>query len=632
MLPYMGDKSIMRPSVQRGFGGINHNLRAADGEIWDMQNMSSREYPLLCPRKARGLVKTLSANKPVALGAQDYLWWVDDTSFYVVAPAVPPAAQDYTGVFKGTLNNNSPKQFACMGTMVLIFPDKKYYDFKSDEFGSLGQSWSGSGVSFINGTYAEVPANANTIKKTGVTWPFQTGDAVTISGCVTHPENNATYIIREVEGDELRFYENTFVLDSILRYTAPEEGLPAGDYYFRVGEDAYSFATATDLAEGDTLTWNGTGLDVVIGGVTSTLLVTPGEAGDPLEFAEIPVDYTESGTIQIVREIPDMDYICVVENRLWGCKEDTIYASALGDPFNFNVFDGLATDSWASDTLEAGEFTGCISFQGYPTFFKEDMIVKVQGDKPSNFEWTASSRFGVKSGCSRSLAIAGDTLFYLSRAGVCAYTGGTPRIISEDLGANTKWDTGVAGSDGIRYYITMTDGYAYALFVYDTRYGVWHKEDATRAVGFAFWREGLYMLRAGGDLFRIDGEEGTAEGSISWIVEFADIYRYYETKDTKSQDKKGVLRLQIRCELPSGSTLKVYVKYDSSGDWQKVADESGTNGVKRSYIVPLILKRCDHYRLKITGSDACVIYSLTETQYAGSPFPASSVPIAPVIK
>ena len=36
------------------------------------------------------------------------------------------------------------------------------------------------------------------------------------------------------------------------------------------------------------------------------------------------------------REIPDMDYICEWNNRLWGCGDGKIYASALGLPDNFN--------------------------------------------------------------------------------------------------------------------------------------------------------------------------------------------------------------------------------------------------------------------------------------------------------
>ena len=616
MLPYMSDKSIMRPMVQRGFGGLNHNLSAADGEIWDMQNMSSREYPLLRPRKARGLVYT--KYDPHGAGSLDKIFYVDGTSFV------------YGTEVRGTVED-SEKVFACIGTKVLIWPDKKFYDVESNTFGSLELETTVTSLQFINGTYAGVAAEANTLYKASVGWQFSEGDAVTISGCVTHPENNGTFIIREVDGDYLRFYENTFVLDTILRYTAPAEGLAAGNYYFRPDENSvYSFTLASALSEDDTLTWNGTSITAVIGGVTSTISVTSGETGDPLEFAEIPVNYTES-SVKIKRSLPDMDYICSNENRVWGCKGDTIYASKLGDPFNWNVFDGLATDSWSVDVGDAGDFTGCIGFQGHPTFFKEDKIYKIQGDTPQNFALNSADRFGVKSGSYRSLVIVGETLFYLSRVGVCAYTGGSPQIISAPLGVNAVLKDGVAGTEGLRYYLSVSVDNYYGLYVYDTRYGVWHKEDSTQANCFGMNGDGdLWMFDASGNVWALGAKLGAEESSVAWAVEFADIYRYYETTNTKSQDKKGLLRLQLRCELPYGSTLSVYVKYDSSGDWEELAEETGVDGVKRTYVVPMILRRCDHYRLKLTGSGDCVIYSLTETQYAGSPFPASTVPTASV--
>ena len=68
-----------------------------------------------------------------------------------------------------------------------------------------------------------------------------------------------------------------------------------------------------------------------------------------------------------------MDFICENENRLWGCKEDTIYSSKLGDPFNWNVFDGLSTDSYAVNVRIDGDFTACCSYLGYPVFFKEEI-------------------------------------------------------------------------------------------------------------------------------------------------------------------------------------------------------------------------------------------------------------------
>ena len=70
-LPY--PKSIMRSSPQTAFGGLNHNAAAGDGELYDMTNLSSREFPLLTNRVKRGNVQTIST--PEGLGAEDKPFW-----------------------------------------------------------------------------------------------------------------------------------------------------------------------------------------------------------------------------------------------------------------------------------------------------------------------------------------------------------------------------------------------------------------------------------------------------------------------------------------------------------------------------------------------------------------------------
>ena len=51
--------------------------------------------------------------------------------------------------------------------------------------------------------------------------------------------------------------------------------------------------------------------------------------------------YTETGSLTVKRTVPDLLYVCENENRLWGCDKTTIYASKLGDIFNWNVYDGM---------------------------------------------------------------------------------------------------------------------------------------------------------------------------------------------------------------------------------------------------------------------------------------------------
>lgn len=352
-------------------------------------------------------------------------------------------------------------------------------------------------------------------------------------------------------------------------------------------------------------------------------------SGDKLYFSEYAftldgeegnVGYTEPGTITISRAVPDLDFLCANENRMWGCKGDTIYASKLGDVFNWNVFDGLDTDAYAVDTGTAGGFTACVSFKGYPVFFKEDRVFKVYGSRPSNFEVMGAATLGVRTGSARSLAVAGETLFYLSRAGIMAYNGGMPSAAGEAFGTQ-RFVQAVGGSDGLKYYVSLFDGEKWSLCVFDTTSGMWHVEDETQAVQFAVWDGNLYFLNDAGQVW-ITGNilappaDVTEEGELDWYAEFADF-------TDQTMGKKGVAKLQVRLELDPGAEVKLFLQFDSDGQWLQVSRALG-EGAKRSYYLPVIPRRCDHYRLRIKGRGGCRIYALGLERYAGSELRSTS--------
>jgi hypothetical protein len=333
-----------------------------------------------------------------------------------------------------------------------------------------------------------------------------------------------------------------------------------------------------------------------------------------LDGDEGTTPYTETGSLSVRRAVPDLLYICENENRLWGCDATTIYASKLGDAMNWNVFDGLDTDAYAVDTGSAGSFTGCCSFLGYPIFFKEDHIYKVYGSLPSNFEIMGSATLGVSEGSAASPAIAGETLFYLSRAGVVAYSGGIPRPVGAAFGTE-RHRNAAAGSDGLKYYVSMQgeDG-GWLLHVYDTQRGLWHTEDGTHATHFANWGGNLYFLNDRGELWITgniqDPPESAPEGAVPWSAEFADFTE-------KSPNKKGIAKLQLRLELDPGARVEVHMQFDSDGVWRKVNGALG-EGAKRSYYLPIIPRRADHYRLRLSGTGGCRVYSLVREYYTGS--------------
>ena len=523
-LPSMAYSDGIRKYKQTEFKGYNHQLSAQDGELWDMENLTSDYYPLLAPRRQRYIVAQLTT--PNGFYAHDGLFWVDGTGFYA------------DGELKGTVTNDR-KRFASLGAYIVILPDKKYYNRLTGEFGSIEAAWSGSGK-IQNGTYVEEAAEANTIYAQGAAWSgrFSVGDAVEISGCTAHPENNKTIIIREIDGDYLRFYENSFV-----------------------------------IADG----------------------------GD------------EESNMALRRAMPDVDFICENENRLWACKGDTIYSSKLGDIFNWNVFDGVATDSFAVDVGSAGDFTGCCAYLGYPVFFKEEHIYKVYGDKPSNYQVMGSASLGVETGSDRSIAIAGEMLFYLSRVGIVCYTGGIPQSVAANFGTQ-RFKGAIGGSDGTKYYASMRDTEdEWHLFVYDTRRNLWHREDGLQAVGFG-WNEELYFLDTDGILWlsgnaRTLPESAEIEPFVQSVAEFGDFVE-------KDPNHKGTAKLQVRMELDEDASVTIEMQFDSDGIWREV--KTLTTAVKRSFYLPIIPRRSDHFRIRFRGIGEWRLYSLVRESYSGS--------------
>ncbi|MPN13936.1 hypothetical protein SDC9_161262 [bioreactor metagenome] len=238
------------------------------------------------------------------------------------------------------------------------------------------------------------------------------------------------------------------------------------------------------------------------------------------------------------------------------------------------------------------------------------------GSKPSNYSAMKSASSGVQKGSGKSLAVAGEILFYLSRAGIVAYTGGIPDSSTSKAFGSNALSLAIAGGDknSGKYYLSakQSDG-TYALFVFDTRSKLWHKEDNTQAVGFAYL-DNLYMLKSNGEMWIVGNTDSIPQGaasetSVSSMVEFCDFI-------DKDPNKKGVSKLQLRLELEAGATLKASIKFDSSGTWEEV--KTLTAGKKRSYYLPIIPRRTDYYRLKLEGVGMWRLHSLVREVYSGS--------------
>ncbi len=313
-----------------------------------------------------------------------------------------------------------------------------------------------------------------------------------------------------------------------------------------------------------------------------------------------------------------MAFITECNNRLWGCSEDghEIYCCKLGDVTNWNCFAGISTDSWAVTIGSDGKFTGAITYLGYPMFFKEDCFIKISVSSSGGHQTKETRCRGVQKGSDRSLSILNETLYYKSTTGVCAYAGSLPAGISDSFGEVRYYDA-VGGSIGNRYYISMKDkGGKSVLFVYDQKTGIWSKEDETEALYFCRHEDELYYIdkldgcmKSVGGTIPYDVKEKGTEGKFQWFVESGNIG--YSTPDNKY-----ISRVNVRISLEFGTNVDFYIQYDSDDKWEHKFNMSGKG--TRTYTVPVIPKRCDHFKYKLAGKGGCKIYSITKTIEQGS--------------
>ncbi len=366
---------------------------------------------------------------------------------------------------------------------------------------------------------------------------------------------------------------------------------------------------AVDLTEifkqGDAITITGctaqasNNKDIVIKGLTATEITV---AENTFTAA------TEtSNEITLERKIPDMDFICESENRLWGCSNDaqTLYASSLGDPTNFNVFEGLSTDSYALAVGSEGSFTGCCKLSSSVLFWKETKLHKILGSYPAEYSLYTYDIEGLRSGCHKSLQVINEVLFYMGLHGVYAYSGGTPSLMSANFG-NHDFADAVAGNDGDSYYLSVKEGTKKHLFIYETRAGIWVHEDTICCADFARIGKDLYMLKDDGDVYLTVGS--TDDAAIEWLAQFTP---FYETV----QGRKIHSKMTLRLELPAGSYVAASVRFDS-GPWRETAKIVG----KTDDAVPLriLLDRCDKFEMKLTGKGPCTILSMMREFSVGS--------------
>lgn len=601
-----GQRSI---SMTSAFRGYNHNEIIADGEMFDMQNMSGDKYPVLSLRAKRGITSMdVEGQDPVPLTGihgRDQLVFVRGGKAYY-------NNREVGGL--NTLDARYPKQIISFGAYVLIWPDKMWFSTVDENpvLESMDRLWSGSGE---NITLTMCRGDGTNYDMTNI---------AVQQNPPAEAENGDLWIDTSGENDVLKQYDyftQEWVEVATTFVKIGGTGIGSGLKEYDVVEISGLMAAdgSTDKIQAQVNALNGSmivyfaGEDyIVVSGLIS-------ETQQALEGQTVKADIV----------VPDLDYVCESNNRLWGCRYgllngeivNEIKASKLGDFRNWNCYMGLSTDSYTASVGTDGAFTGAITQRGYPVFFKENCIHRVSGMTPSSFTIQTTVARGVQKGSWRSLAVVSENIYYKSRGGVMVYDGNMPEPVSNQLG-EILYSDARAGVLGDKYYISMKDGNDnWIMMNYDTKNGVWYKEDAVMALGFGAVDDELwYIDEINNTLVTVKGSSGEIEGNFDWAAVF-DLtgvnYRSSSAYDSpeRIRNAKYLSMFKIRMSLAPDAFMRLWIKYDDNSLYEFMGERRGHD--LRTFTLPVIPKRCDHLRFKITGRGDAKIYDISRIMEVG---------------
>ncbi len=600
--------------VLTGFGGYVHSANAGENTFYDMADMTSDGFPLLCARPLRKRWSVKNAPDGYfpdgrLILSDDEIQSVEEVSGRAVFCTKRYVYADGEKIPGVTLEDISPlkHRIAAFGRSFMVYPD---------------------------GIFFEPDSNGYTVKHAKY--------------CMECP--NALVSICDPVGNVLTADAYGDVL--------PEEGEDGGTFVV-TGEGHSYIYTYSDGAWSEPeevyLTISASDIDryaynsepVIINGLSGHndrgVIADHTSGSVRLRFeSRLSSALLDCGgslvvnLLQMKREMPELDFVCEHGNRLWGCRYgddgkggfvNEICASALGDATVWDSFEGISTDSYRVSLGCGGDFTGICSLGGDIVCFKENYIIRVTGSDPSDFYITTVPARGVEKGASPSLAVLNEKAFYRSESGITVYDGALPYIISESLGG-LEYECRGAGRQRGKYYVAVKEkNGGNAVLVYDTARNMWHRESDTENIEtfvpidgqlfavcnnktddenvYSFW----CMLPAANvieDIFRstpIDGAEYDyiEETPPEWYVQTGNIC-------AKTPGSRVVRCIGLHMEASKDAQICISVRCNNDNEFRRLCllnrPDSGY------FAVTLNTPRCDGFSLKISGKGGFTLHEM----------------------
>ena len=597
MLPYMRSNVKFEEKILKTFGGINVTDNAQPGELFEANNMTSKDYPCLSVRNRR---KTVAETDGIinGTGTCDGIVYTyssaDGMNIYLNYDG---NSYEFSG-FSASSDFTMPRKLASLSDSILIIPDNVVFWINSRTFTSICISQTHNKQSALKKFDDETSGN-KLLSKTNV-------DHV---ATLSHNSIKCRYVNYTQDGTQT-FYYSSF--DTSLKegdVITVKGNVYSDRGYYSDGYDEYCKKIKN-------------GFECKIKSVETVTHSTPNGPLTELVALYFEDHSIDAGgfsdvcfkTISIERGIPNLLDICSFNNRIWAISGKQIYASKLADPSEWNDFtsDEYGTMPYASfqtSSQTEGDFTGIIPYGNYIYAFKENAIHKIMGNQPDEYTVQTILTRGVGKNMGNTLSVCGDLLFYCGSDGVYSYDGGYPKKISEKLG---YCPTGIGGASGAEFYYLLSENQSdRTICVYDTKRKIWHHQDCDSSFS--------YMISFGGNAY-LAGEHrvvmldflncnGNLEKDVRWNFKIRFDERLFE--------KRGVGKLMMRYSLGHGAYFTVRAVYDDksrSAVCGAKYDEMDSGG----YTLSMAVKRSLWFDLEFEGAGEFKLKSINVKSYRGS--------------
>ncbi len=615
------------------FYGLNRCRRPVRGEMTDMENMSSNEFPCAAPRGGRDKVFE-TENEILAITVPEEAFSNSIDGFTGIAGNV----FYYNGVRKTTicgsrydkeleidLPDGCEWKIEKMGDLYLMNGYNKttnkscmfYYDAETDRFGYGGRVMPMMIISIGTETDSYSPYYQKHYIEALPYWGKAAGHTITYSdgtqfkcsdygklygissGYITTTQNLFTQYFKTNDELSLEGFRNENAGQN-FSFGFDDEVVPENrdiDY------ESIAPTDISDMASTDHITADIVTSVRVLGFSNVTNLNSRHKMyvsvknikNEELYWISLGSDAYPSyyAGVTISKKMPAFSTIGLHQGRVWGATPSGryVYSSASDDIFSFSSADLANQFAWRMPMQEAGPVTGMVSHNGEFLIYKSRAMSIITGTSAKNYQMYTIPGIGCISPTSVISTQKGAV--FLSHNGFYIYNGSYPKVFGSCL--KGKYKDAVAGYDGRKCYISATDIHGDCeMLVYDTVYGTWHREDDFKASGYFRFRDKFYVCDKNA-AYSMGGDNK----DVTWSMTFSEVGDY---------ELGGINEIWVRAQVDDGAEFTV-LSDSGNGDWKEHTTFSQHDGIA-VYRSPVRLKRSDGYRIQLRGRGNVVVYSI----------------------